>query len=366
VLRSPFPRGRITLQRNKLSPATVLFALFLAVSPIIILAAGGSRTNPDNPSEPGLPPVVLGGATEASTIAESQIRLAVVKPIFTTTAYSSFYDFFRAHARTPNGSVVKKDIGLLNATVVDSWGWSDGLSRFLSSDAARRSGLVVGTSLQVLTDIGVSGGALFKSDGSRNYDVLILGFTEYVTEQEYVAYRQFAASGGTIIFMDATNFLAEVRYYPQTNHLSLVKGHGWGFDGKSAWPDQFARWKSENAAWVGSNYCSSGAGNRYDGALIIGGNPISSYLQGKFGPRVFLSYGGHEENCLTNMTGTTVIAMWSQTTPGPHKAVAAYLHRHLKGMVLHLGAMGGDVIQSDPSIQYFMVAGILAAVNQKR
>jgi len=36
------------------------------------------------------------------------------------------------------------------------------------------------------------------------------------------------ADGGRLIFMDATNFLAEVRFYSQTNHLALVKGHGWG------------------------------------------------------------------------------------------------------------------------------------------
>ncbi len=343
----------------------MLFVLFLMVSPIIMLATGGAQTPMNNMmpqhSVAGLVQAVSAGRQR---LLASQARIAVVKPVFTATAYSSFYDFYSTHARTPNGTFVKDDIGLLNTSVVDSWGWSNGLYSFLSSGTANQYGLVMGKNLRILTDINVTEGALFKSDGSSNFDVLVLGFTEYVTVQEYLAYKHFVAAGGTIIFMDAANFLAEVRYYPQTHHLALVRGHSWGFDGVKAWRDQFARWGTENTNWIGSNYCSFGMGKRYNGAVLAGDNPIALALRERFGPKVFASYGGHEENCVTNMTDTVILARWSQLSPDS-KSVVAYLHHYLNGSVVHIGVMSSDVISSDTSVQQFLIASILFAANTR-
>jgi hypothetical protein len=58
----------------------------------------------------------------------------------------------------------------------------------------------------------MTGGALLDENGTRRFDAVILGFTEYVTAQEYSAYKHFVADGGRLIFMDATNFLAEVKF----------------------------------------------------------------------------------------------------------------------------------------------------------
>ena len=166
---------------------------------------------------------------------EVRSRVAVVKPVFTATAYSSFYSFYAKYVNTPNDQIITTDLQLLNTTLVDSWGWSDGLRQFLSSNAARANGLVLEKNLTILTDVSVNGGGLLYENGTRRFDAVILGFTEYVTSQEYSAYKHFVADGGRLIFMDATNFFAEVKFYSQTNHLALVKGHGWGFDGKKVW-----------------------------------------------------------------------------------------------------------------------------------
>ena len=203
-------------------------------------------------------------------------RVAVVKPVFTATAYSSFYAFYTKYVNTPSDQIIRSDLELVNATLVESWGWSDGLRQFLSSSSARENGLSLEKNLTLLTDVSVTEGGLLKEDGSRRYDVVILGFTEYVTSQEYSGYKHFVADGGRIIFMDATNFFAEVRYYPQTNHVALVRGHGWSFDGKQAWHDIRERWAQENTNWIASNFCCFGHGQRYNGALLIGTNPIQS------------------------------------------------------------------------------------------
>jgi predicted RNA methylase len=55
--------------------------------------------------------------------------------------------------------------------------------------------------------------------------------------------------------MDASSFVGEVKYYPQTNNLALVRGQGWAFNGTKAWRDVRYRWQNENANWVGSNQC---------------------------------------------------------------------------------------------------------------
>lgn len=45
--------------------------------------------------------------------------------------------------------------------------------------------------------------------------------------------------------MDSNAFLAEVKYDANTNKVTLVKGHSWAFNGKSAWRSVKERWKNE-------------------------------------------------------------------------------------------------------------------------
>src|SRR5437899_7598067 len=119
-----------------------------------------------------------------------KLKIAAVEPVFTTTAYSSFYSFYSKYATRNLNGTIKTDLNLLNASIVQGWGWSDALRRFLTSTTAGdQYDIVFGRNLSFITEVNVTQGALFRADGTRNYDVLILGFTEYVTVQEYYAYK---------------------------------------------------------------------------------------------------------------------------------------------------------------------------------
>jgi hypothetical protein len=295
-----------------------------------------------------------------------KLKIAAIEPVFTTTAYSSFYSFYNKYASRNLNGTIRTDLNLLNASIVHGWGWSDALRRFLiSTTAGDQYDIVLGRNLSFISDVNVTQGALFRGNGTRNYDVLILGFTEYVTVQEYYAYKSFVTTGGVLVLMDATNFLAEVQYYPRTQHLALIKGHGWSFNGTMAWRDIFDRWQNESTNWIGGTFgvgSSSGAG--YAGAIPLDDNPVGRALREKYGSRVFTIYQGHEENVLTNLTRTSIIANWVQTRkPDFHPNVSTYLHYYRSGLVADLGVMGSDVIMSDGSVQFFLAQTLLFATG---
>ncbi|PSN86137.1 hypothetical protein B9Q02_03575 [Candidatus Marsarchaeota G1 archaeon BE_D] len=85
----------------------------------------------------------------------------------------------------------------------------------LLSLQTRKAGIVLGNNTWILSDIDVNNGALFDSKGLRRFDVIILGFTEYVTQKEYFAYKRFVASGGHILFLSACNLLRFPTTQPQ-------------------------------------------------------------------------------------------------------------------------------------------------------
>ena len=97
----------------------------------------------DNPAcnRPSLNSALAGPAVYSSHLG---VRVAVVKPVFTATAYQK----------------IRSDLGKLNATIVDGWGWSNGLRQFIGSSAARQNGLLVGKRLTILTDVGITEGLL--------------------------------------------------------------------------------------------------------------------------------------------------------------------------------------------------------------
>ncbi len=108
--------------------------------------------------------------------------------------------------------------------------------------------------IDVLTDADADYGTIFSNNGSNKYEVIILGHQEYVTQREYDNLKGFVSNGGTMILMDGNVFYAQVKYDRNTYTIALVKGHGWAFNGKSAWRRVRERWKNETSQWVGSNY----------------------------------------------------------------------------------------------------------------
>jgi hypothetical protein len=93
-----------------------------------------------------------------------------------------------------------------------------------------------------------------RINNNNAYDVLILFHQEYVTQKEYENLKEFVSNGGTIVFMDANSLFSEVKYNEKTNEVTFVKGHGWAFNGKTAWKSIGERWANDTTKWVGSNY----------------------------------------------------------------------------------------------------------------
>jgi hypothetical protein len=301
------------------------------------------------------------------TVAPNDImaaRIAVVKPIFSDTAYNNaFYVFYGKYASSEE-TYIKADLNYLNVTVKDDWGWSYKLYTFISSDKAKRQGLFLGMNVVIIDEVNVTYGGLFEN-GQRRYDVIVLGFTEYVTRQEYYAYRDFVAQGGTLVEMDACNFLAEVKYYPPVNgaqaHLSLVRGHGWEFNGTCAWKSVYANWEEENRNWIGSNYWHWWMGEHYDWFVANTTDRISTYLRNSYGANISTCYGAHEENLLQNLTNTNVIGYWHfvNSSEQPKEPVASYVHKYMSGKVFHTGIMSSDILDEE-FIQAFLVCAIRA------
>jgi hypothetical protein len=107
----------------------------------------------------------------------------------------------------------------------------------------------------VLTDADADNvNSLFFVNGTNKYDILVLGHQEYVTQHEYDNLKHFVANGGTLILMDGNVFYAEVKYDRNTHTITLVKGHGWAYNGNAAWKSVRERWANETSQWVGSNF----------------------------------------------------------------------------------------------------------------
>lgn len=355
------------------------FSVFCVV--FIFISAGltyGMMTHPD------AQPTTLDTARGANfqyrkaPLPVKAARIAVVQPIFTDTAYNNaFYVFYAKYGKS-NQTYITTDLNYLNVTVKHGWGWSSGLYNFLSSDNAKQQGLDLGRNVAVIDEVNVTNGGLF-SNGKRVYDVLILGFTEYVTNTEYHQYKDFVSKGGTIILMDACNFHAEVKYHPSTSingsaHLSLVKGHGWEFNGTHAWKSVPTRWPDENRNWIGSNYWHWWFGRHYDYFIANTSHPISTYLRGNNGYRIASFYGAHEENLLQNLTNTGVIGYWHLINPSegpnstvyPGQRIAAYQHRYMNGSVFHAGIMASDRVSQEGFLQAFLVSAVRMGLTALR
>jgi hypothetical protein len=306
----------------------------------------------------GMSSVMNSTTPSKATLASTQNRIAVVNPIFSSTAYSSaFYSFYSKYISAPTGEYITTDLNLLNRTVVTTWMWSLGLYNWFQGSTARSLNLILGETVTLINDIDVDSGALF-SNGERLYDVVIVGFIEYVTEREYLYYKQFVASGGTLIIMNACNFLAEVTY--SNGYLSLTKGHGWEFNGTHARKSVYARWYEENINWIGGNYWRYWTGRHYDQICVNETNVLSNFIRSELSENIPTPYGGHEENLVQNMTGTDIIGYWNfiDDSEAPDYPVAAYMHRYGEGMVIHSGIMGSEAICSDSFLPVFLAASI--------
>jgi hypothetical protein len=282
------------------------------------------------------------------------IRIALINPTFTSAAYNnSFYVFYKKHSNTPYGVNVTSDLNLLSSRVTNN---KKELLSSVSSMIYLLKNVKWVTSqpnITLLTDADLDKGTIFENNngggnsvshdnnsatsnnGINAYDVIILGHQEYVTQKEYDNLRQFVRSGGTMIILDGNVFYVEVEYDRNTQTVTLVKGHSWGFNGKSAWRSVSERWAKETSEWVGSNYLCYSCGIKFTN------NPFK--------------YMHHEEQYITNphdiilMNYNASLSDPIQTRP----VIATYELNYQKGRVIALGIYSDDIISNGRFDRFF-------------
>ncbi|MFY9868729.1 MAG: N,N-dimethylformamidase beta subunit family domain-containing protein [Candidatus Nitrosopolaris sp.] len=203
------------------------------------------------------------------------LNIALIKPTFTGAAYhNSFYKFYflsLPHVRKN----VTTDLNLLSSNVTNQTTRSSSAFTFFYLPEHLKT-IIPKSNIDVLTDADADYGSIFFNNGTNKYDDIILGHQEYVTQKEYDNLERFVSNGGTMIIMDGNVFYAQVKYDKNTHTITLVKGHGWAFNGKSAWRSLRERWSQ----WLGSNYLC------YPCNVTFANNPFQ--------------YKHHEEQYLTN------------------------------------------------------------------
>jgi hypothetical protein len=190
----------------------------------------------------------------------SQVRIVAVKPSFTAAAYlhdpPAFYDFYKKHKQElAEGKNVTQDLNYLTSKIPkeNSYFWPE---IFVDLPLHIKK-IWPDAQVSNITDTDVHKGAIFKMNKSGQevnaYDILLLGVSEYVTQEEYDNLKKFVSNGGTLMVLTGGILYAEVRYDEATNSVTLVNGHGWTFDGKVAHRGLRERWENETRQWLGSN-----------------------------------------------------------------------------------------------------------------
>jgi hypothetical protein len=158
-----------------------------------------------------------------------------------------------------------------------------------------------------------------------------------VTQQEYNNLKRFVSNGGTLIILDGNVFYAEVKYDTDANRITLVKGHGWAFNGRSAWKSVAERWGKETSQWVGSNYLC------YSCKITFANDPFE--------------YRHHEEQYITNPNDKILMnynaSLFKYPIPSLKPVIATYELNYEKGKVITLGIYSDDIITNYKFMRYF-------------
>lgn len=271
---------------------------------------------------------------DRSSLLASESRIGFVLPTFTMAAYgeNAFYAFFKTYAQVKENEFVTSDIGSLSSILLNSEESFNHNKAFgLHHLRDYTSSLLPKAHLTYLADQDIHHGFIFAPDNSNLYDILILGHSEYVTQEEYNNFKKFVENGGTIILFDANTFYTEIDYDLINNKITLVKGHTWSFDGEKAWRDIRERWANETTQWVGSNFICSQCD------ITFNNNPFS--------------YTHHEENYLTNPNVKILIDYEAQSKF--NYKIAAHELSHGLGKVIGLGIFGSDVVDNNNFLKFY-------------
>jgi hypothetical protein len=142
-----------------------------------------------------------------------------------------------------------------------------------------------------------------------------------------------------MILLDGNVFFAEVKYDVHTKTESLVKGHWWAFNGKTAWRSIGERWANETSQWIGSNYLC------YRCVSAFGNDPFE--------------YTPHEEQYISNHNDSILLNYDAVITDKKIKiynkqpTIATYESNYQKGKVAALGIFSDDVIGNATFNKFF-------------
>jgi hypothetical protein len=285
-------------------------------------------------------PFIFTGTKKTASPTELQhnnLKIALVQNTFTESAYSSggFYAFYSKYDSTRKGRNVTSDLEMLTTVVP-----REASKKHILTLTKHLENVVPSGAFTNIIDQDVRDGRIFSSyDRSNAYDILILFHEEYVTQEMYDNFRRFVNNGGTILFMDANPFIAEVNYNKDKNTVTLVKGHGWDFDGKSVRKSDPERWFNETKEWVGSNFVN---------------RPISANIYFLNNP---FNYTHFEDNYVNNPHIVTLFD-YEARFPGDKvytndTRIAAYSLNNGEGKVVMLGIYAEKVLNNRAFLDFF-------------
>ena len=183
------------------------------------------------------------------------LNIAIVPATFTEAAYDKsfymFYEIYEDHVRKSDNSSFSKYTDLLYSRVTKNPANWSGIDQIVN----HLKWLTPKSNIDVLGDQDIDNGTLlFSQKGANRYDVIILEHQEYVSQKEYDNLKKYVSNGGLLFLLNGNIFFGEVKYDEKINSLTFVKGHGFTFDGETAWRSDRERWAKENTEWIGSNY----------------------------------------------------------------------------------------------------------------
>jgi hypothetical protein len=291
----------------------------------------------------------------------SSLRIALVEPTFTAAAYNnSFYVFYQKYSYVPANTNITKDLNLLSSKVIKYPTITPTTkvhSAFAMLSILKNFKLISPNSnVTVMTDSDVDNGSIFQNRGgsidtnNNAYDVVILGHQEYVTQKEYDYLRKFVSNGGTMFLLDGNVFYAQVKFDHNTNIITLEKGHGWAFNGKSAWKSVSERWAKETSEWVGSNYLC------YSCDITFANDPWE--------------YQHHEEQYITNHNDKILMnynaSLLHYPIPSLRPVIATYELNYQKGKVISLGIYSDDIMMNERFDKYLDNLVLQYSVHKER
>jgi len=283
-------------------------------------------------------------------------NIALVEPSFTNAAYdNSYYIFYRLNANTSDNQNITKYLNLLTNKVNKSPIIAGSI---LLSVRKNIEWLMPNYNIGLLTDVDVHNGSIFTEDNKlhNKFDVLILGHQEYVTQEEYYNLKRFVANGGILILPYSNTFYSEVSYDKNNESIRLVKGHGWAFNGKSAWNSIKERWENETSQWIGSNYLC------YSCNITFANNPFEyKHHEEQFitNPevKILLDYNAtiSEHNNLQEVksNNSDIENNKDPTKISKNVRIAAYEHDYKKGKVIALGIYPDGALMNDDRFNRF-------------